>query len=197
MAAVIAIGSSTGGPKVLKEIFTGMPRLGVSILLVQHMPKYINEGLRASLDRVTDMDVVLARDGMDIAPGRFFIAPGDLHMTIERNRTLRLNAGAPVCHVCPAIDVLMTSFKPSPPLNLMGVILTGMGRDGADGMVHLKALGAKTLAQEKQSCAVFGMPQRAIETGAVDFVGSPAAIARKIREAGTVARANRSAGLTA
>ncbi len=159
-----------------------MPRLALSILLVQHMPLYINERLRNSLDAVTGMNVLIAEDGMKIEPGQLLIAPSEQHMMVERNQVVKLVTAPPVCHVCPAVDVLMQSFTRIPRVELTGVILTGMGKDGADGVVHLTSLGAKTMAQDKESSAVFGMPRRAIETGVVDFVGRPKQIADKIRK---------------
>lgn len=165
---------------VLREIFTGMPRVAAAFLLVQHMPAFINERLRNSLDAVTDLDVVMAETGMPLAPGQLVIAPSGQHMKVRNNKSLELVSGEPVCHVCPAADVLMSSFKADPSLRLTGVVLTGMGRDGSDGISHIKRIGGRTFAQNEETAAVYGMPRRAIETGDVDFVGTPEEIAAKI-----------------
>jgi two-component system chemotaxis response regulator CheB len=181
---LIVMGASTGGPAALREIFTGMPRLHAAILLVQHMPAFINRSVVATLARISELDVVLAEDGETLAPGRLVVAPSGRHMTLEAGRTIRLADGEPVQFVCPSVDVLMRSLSGASGTALTGIVLTGMGSDGADGLAHMKALGAETIVQNEASCAVFGMPKRAIERGGVDRILEPRQIAARIREIG-------------
>jgi two-component system, chemotaxis family, protein-glutamate methylesterase/glutaminase len=178
-SALVVIGASTGGVRALCELFDHLPALPAAVLIVQHMPAYIQPSFVRSLGQHTPMPVDLARDGAMLAPGSVLLAPAGVHCAIERNRVIRLVGGPHVNFVCPAIDVTMRSVEPSS-APLLGVLLTGMGRDGAAGMVHLKNLGARTVAQNEASCAVFGMPKEAWNTGGVDHLLPPEGIARWI-----------------
>ena len=177
---IIVIGASAGGPRILRELFNGMPRLNASVVLVQHMPKFINQSLCRTLDEVTDMHVKIARDGMDLEPGVVYVAPSEHHLSFMDNRLIHLHQGEKVHFVRPSVDVTMKSLNRQPNALLMGVILTGMGKDGADGIRHVKRLGGITLAQDEQSSIIYGMPKVAAATGDVDFIGTPIEIQKKL-----------------
>jgi two-component system chemotaxis response regulator CheB len=178
---IVVIGASAGGPRVLKTLFHGMPRLKASVIVVQHMPKFINDSLRDSLAAGTRMRVVIAQNG-DRLEDAVYIAPSEVHLVIRHNRTLRLAHGQKVNYVCPAVDVTMNSLFMEFGASFIGVVMTGMGRDGADGVVHIKRIGGVTLAQDEKTSSIFGMPKEAIATGCVDFVLPPEKIRVKIAE---------------
>lgn len=166
----------------LREFFHGLPRLNATILLVQHMPAFINESIRATLDAETEMDVVLANDGVAIERGVVYIAPTGVHMKLVKNHRIRLAAGEKVNYVCPAIDVTMQSLQREPKFKFFGVVLTGMGDDGAAGIVHIKRIRGVTFSQNQETCRVYGMPKVAAATGCVDFVMRPVDIRNKLIE---------------
>jgi two-component system, chemotaxis family, protein-glutamate methylesterase/glutaminase len=177
---IVVIGASAGGPRVLRTLFQGMPRLRAGVIVVQHMPRFINDSLRDSLAAETTMRVVLARNGDAIENGTVYVAPSEVHLVVRHNRTIRLAHGEKVNYVCPAVDVTMNSLAMELGASFVGVVMTGMGRDGADGVMHVKRIGGVTLAQDEATSSIFGMPKEAIETGCVDFVLPPDAIRRKI-----------------
>lgn len=177
---LVIIGSSAGGPRILKELFSGLPRLKAAVVLVQHMPAFVNEPLTKSLDNITDMDVVLAQDGDFLKNGTVHVVPSGRHCVIEQNRMLRFSGMEKVNFVCPAVDVTMESVAADKKQQLTGIILTGMGRDGARGIVHMKSLGATTVAQDEATSIIYGMPQEAQKTGKIDFVLSTKSIAQKL-----------------
>jgi len=179
--SLILVGASTGGVRALSELFTHLPRLNAAIVLVQHMPAYIQASFARSLGALTPMDVAMAKDGEVLEVGTVRIAPADMHCVLEENCRIRLDGGPRVHFVRPAVDVTMKSVLPCrPPGVLVGVLLTGMGRDGAEGMVHLKRNGARTVAQDEASCAVFGMPKEAWVAGGVDCLLPPVGIAQRL-----------------
>lgn len=179
--SLIVVGASTGGVRALGELFSHLPRLNAAVLLVQHMPAYIQASFVRSLGAQTPMHVALAKSGEELEVGTVRIAPADVHCVLEENRRVRLEASPRVHFVRPAVDVTMKSVLPCrPPGVLVGVLLTGMGRDGAEGMVHLKRIGARTVAQDEASCAVFGMPKEAWIAGGVDCLLPPAGIAQRL-----------------
>jgi two-component system, chemotaxis family, protein-glutamate methylesterase/glutaminase len=177
---IIVIGSSAGGPRALKWIFTGLPRLDAGVIVVQHMPKFINESLRDSLSSVTSMSVSIAEDNAALESGRVYIAPSEVHLTVSENRMLRLLRGDKVNYVCPSADVTMKSLAWDLGVRFVGVVITGMGRDGADGIAHIKRIGGSTIAQDEKTSSIFGMPREAIRTGCVDFILPPDDIRRKL-----------------
>ncbi len=177
---IIVMGSSAGGPRILKEIFSGMPKLNAGMVLVQHMPRFINQSLRESISRVTEMTVAVAEDGDMLENGKVHIAPSELHLQLVQNRHLRLIKGEKINFVCPSVDVTMMSLKPMDGMKMYGVILTGMGRDGADGIAYMKRIGGVTVAQNEETSAVFGMPKEAAATGCVDYVLSPVEIRERL-----------------
>ncbi len=176
---IIVIGISTGGPQVLRHLFEGVPKLNASILLVQHMPKWINESMRKTLDASTDMDVLIAEDGAVLKPATIYVAPSTLHMEVINNSSIRLYEAPKVCFVCPSIDITMASIVKSRK-KIAAVVLTGIGKDGANGLAHVKKIGGVTFAQDKASSTIYGMPQAAANTGCVDFVAPPSQIVQHL-----------------
>jgi two-component system chemotaxis response regulator CheB len=179
---IVIIGSSAGGPRILRELFTGIPFLDGSIVIVQHMPKFVNESLRDHLNNCTDMMVSVAQDGDRLEKGRVYVAPSEVHLELVNNQRIRLFNGEKVNFARPSVDVTMKSLKNEPRFALIGIILTGMGRDGAEGISHIKNIGGITIAQNEMTCAVYGMPKKAIETGNIDWVLKPDRIKDKLVE---------------
>lgn len=170
---LVVIGTSTGGPKALQEVIPLIPRsIPAGILIVQHMPKGFTKSLAERLDSLSQITVREAADGDEIQPGVALIAPGDYHMLLQKSGSrygVKLTQDPPVGGHRPAVDVMMKSVL-GIGLDLVGVILTGMGSDGAEAMVQIKASGGKTIAQDKDTCVVFGMPKVAIEKNCIDKI---------------------------
>lgn len=172
---IIAIGASTGGTEALREVLTRMPRNSPGTLVVQHMPAKFTTSFAERLDSLCEMKVKEAEDGDSVVNGQVLIAPGNFHMLLKRSGAryyVTVKNGPMVHHQRPAADVLFKSVAKYAGANALGIILTGMGSDGADGMVHMKEAGGKNIAQDEKSCVVFGMPKEAIRLGAVDKVVS-------------------------
>ena len=177
---LVVVGASAGGPRILKEIFTSLPRLMGCVIVVQHMPHFINESLCRTLNAQTDMTVKLAQEGDLLQNGVVYVAPSEHHLLITNNEHIRLAAGEKVNWVCPSIDVTMKSLIKKDGIQLMGVVLTGMGNDGAEGLVYMKSIGAKTITQDSETSIINGMPKEAMKTGKVDLVLSPVQIHHKL-----------------
>jgi two-component system chemotaxis response regulator CheB len=180
---LIAIGASTGGTEALREILVRLPESSPPVLVVQHMPEMFTKLFARRLDGLCPMGVDEAVDGEPVLPGRAYIAPGGIHMLVnrtERGLAIALDRGPLVNRHRPAVDVLFNSVAKNVGRNAVGVILTGMGADGAAGMRELKQAGARTLAQDRASCVVFGMPKAAIDNGSIDRVLPLGAIAGEI-----------------
>ncbi len=178
---IIAIGASTGGTEALREVITRMPRNAPGILVVQHMPAKFTTSFAERLDSLSDMTVKEAQDGDTVTDGLVLIAPGNFHMLLKRSGAryhVVVKTGPMVHHQRPAVDVLFRSVAQYAGANAVGIVLTGMGSDGAEGLALMKQAGARTIAQDEQSCVVFGMPKEAIKTGAVDKVVSLPRIAQ-------------------
>jgi two-component system chemotaxis response regulator CheB len=170
---VIAIGASTGGTKAIESVLTAMPPSTPGTLIVQHMPETFTHAFAERLNALCAMEVREARDNDHVVPGLALIAPGNRHMVLQRsggNYVARIKDGPRVHYQRPSVDVLFHSVARQAGRNAVGVILTGMGADGAKGLLSMRANGACTLAQDEQSCVVFGMPKEAIKLGAVDEV---------------------------
>jgi two-component system chemotaxis response regulator CheB len=174
---VISIAASTGGPQSLIWLLPGLPEdIPASFLVVQHMPKGFTSQFAQRLDKVCKINVKEAENGDILGDGWVFIAPGDYHVTLERmehngeERIIRLNQDPPVWGVRPSADVLFSSVADCCGKNAMGIILTGMGRDGALGIKKIKDAGGITLVQTPETALIGGMPKAAINTGAVDHV---------------------------
>jgi two-component system chemotaxis response regulator CheB len=172
---VVAIGASTGGTEALREILQAMPAGCPGLVIVQHMPELFTKAFADRLDQLCTIDVKEAENGDRILSGRALIAPGNRHMLLRRSGghySVEVTDGPLVSRHRPSVDVLFRSTAQAAGPNSVGVILTGMGNDGAAGMFELKAAGAATIAQDEASCVVFGMPKEAIARGAVDDVVS-------------------------
>lgn len=171
--AVIAVGASTGGTEAIKTLLVTLPPDAPGILIAQHMPEGFTRSFAARLDSLSRMRVKEAEEGERVLPGHAYIAPGHSHLLLQRsgaNYLLRLSQSEPVNRHRPSVDVLFRSVAAHAGPNAVGVILTGMGKDGSQGMLEMRLAGAHTLAQDEASCVVFGMPKEAIATGAVDEV---------------------------
>ncbi len=163
---IVALGASTGGPLAVMQVLKMLPPgLGLTVLIVQHMASSLMAGYAEWLDRDSPLSVRLARGGERLVPGVALVAPGNYHLCL-RNGQFQVNTEAPVNSCRPSVDVLFESLAAECPRAVVGVLLTGIGRDGAKGMAALKASGAHTIAQDEASSVVFGMPRTAIELGA-------------------------------
>lgn len=164
---VIVLGASTGGVSAIGDILSALPALPVPMVIVQHMPDIYVERFALRLNKMVPHDVALARDGERIRPGCVRIAPGRGHVRIsghKRSIVTEVASGPPVSGHCPSVDVLFRSAA-TLNANVLGVLLTGMGKDGASGLCELRSMGAWTLAQDEATSVVFGMPRVAIEGG--------------------------------
>ncbi|MCB1832100.1 MAG: chemotaxis response regulator protein-glutamate methylesterase [Geminicoccaceae bacterium] len=167
---IVAIGASTGGVQVIREIIEAMPASAAAILVTQHMPAEFTDRFARRMDRDVAMKVVEARDGDRVLPGHVHIAPGGRHLELARsgaNYVCRVHDGEPVSGHRPSVDVLFRSVALTAGGNSIGVILTGMGSDGAKGLLAMREAGASTIGQDEASCTVYGMPRVANEIGAV------------------------------
>lgn len=172
-SGLILIGASTGGTQAIEALLTRMPSNVPPILIVQHMPPLFTKAFADRLDKVCPMRVVESAGNEFIEPGVAYIAPGDHHLVVERHGLklkTALKDGPPVHYQRPAVDVLFHSAARLQGVPMVAAILTGMGQDGADGMLALRQAGAETLAEDEQSCVVFGMPKEAIARGAAKHV---------------------------
>ena len=180
---VIAIGASTGGTEAIRRVITAFPANMPGIVIVQHMPPGFTKHFSDNLNEICEMEVREAQSGDRVMPGRVLIAPGGKHMTVRRSGGIYLvdcQEGENVNGHCPSVDVLFHSVARYVAGNAVGVILTGMGGDGADGLLAMRQAGAKTIAQDEATCIVFGMPKVAIERGGVERIGSLDAIPQMI-----------------
>lgn len=170
---LIAIGASTGGTEAIKDILVRMPPDCPPILITQHMPEGFTRMFAARLNRECRITVREAQHDDRLQPGVAFIAPGNRHLLVKKRAsgyTCQLSDAEPVSRHKPSVDVLFGSVASQVGRHAVGVILTGMGRDGASGMAEMKRAGAYNIAQDEQSCVVFGMPREAINAGAIDTV---------------------------
>ena len=170
---ILAIGASTGGTEAIKDVLTKLPRNIPGTVIVQHMPPDFTTAFAARLDSLCPFDVKEAKNGDSVRPGLALIAPGNYHMMLSRSGAqyfVRVITGPMVHHQRPAVDVLFKSVARFAGSNAAGVILTGMGKDGAEGLLEMKKTGSKTISQDEASSVVFGMPKEAIKIGAADRV---------------------------
>jgi two-component system chemotaxis response regulator CheB len=169
---VVAIGTSTGGTQALEAVLTQLPATCLGIVIVQHMPEKFTAMFAERLNGLCQIEVREARNGDRVIPGRALIAPGGRHMMLKRNGAqymVEVVDGPVVNRHKPSVDVLFRSAAKYAGANALGIIMTGMGDDGARGMKEMHDAGAKTIAQDEASCVVFGMPKEAIKLGAVDL----------------------------
>jgi two-component system chemotaxis response regulator CheB len=171
---IIAIGASTGGVQSLYDLLTEMPANSPAIAIVQHMPEHFTRSFAKRLNQVCNVEVKEAEDGDLLFPGRVLIAPGNKHMLIKNSPSMGYRVivkdGPLVCRHRPSVDVLFQSVAQEAGAHAIGVILTGMGKDGSKGMLKMKETGAITIAENEETCVVFGMPKEAIKLNAVDHV---------------------------
>lgn len=183
---IIAIGASTGGTIAIEAVLRAMPVTAPAIVIVQHMPKHFTKAFADRLNGLCAIEVREASDGDSVTPGLALIAPGDRHMLLRRDGAryvVAVKDGARVHHQRPAVDVLFQSVARAAGQNAVAALLTGMGADGAAGMVGLRASGAYTIAQNEESCVVFGMPKEAITLGGADEVRPLGEIAHALLQA--------------
>ncbi|WP_300455012.1 chemotaxis response regulator protein-glutamate methylesterase [Desulfobacula sp.] len=179
---IIAIGASTGGTEAIKNVLTRLPHNTPGIVVVQHMPAQFTTSFAQRLNELCQMRVKEAQNGDTVINGQVLIAPGNYHMILKRSGAryyVAVKTGPLVHYQRPAVDVLFKSVARFAGANALGIILTGMGKDGAAGMLDMKKAGAVNIAQDERSSVVFGMPKEAINIGAVDYVQDINAIANK------------------
>lgn len=170
---VVAIGASTGGTKAIETVLTAMPATAPGIVIVQHMPEHFTKSFAERLDSLCAIEVKESEDGDTVTPGRAIIARGNHHMVLRRSGAryyVQVKGGPLVCRQRPAAEVLFKSVARYAGQNAVGAILTGMGNDGAQGLLKMREEGAHTIAQDEKSCVVFGMPKEAIKAGAAETV---------------------------
>ena len=189
---LLIIGASTGGTEAIKSFLLKMPSDCPGILITQHMPAGFTKSFADRLDSLCQISVSEAKGGERILPGHAYLAPGDRHLLLARsgaNYVTKLSDADPVSRHKPSVDVLFESASEAAGKNAIGVILTGMGKDGAVGMAKMKAAGAYNFSQDEESCVVFGMPKEAIAHGGVDEVLSlnnlPAAVLGQLMKSGS------------
>ena len=181
--SILCIASSTGGPDVLKKIFSDLEKLPIPVLIVQHMPPVFTTQLAKGLDQISKMTVKEAAVGDIIEPGVAYLVPGDFHMVIEKKNDkyqINLNQDPKVCYVRPAADVTFQSVAENFTGKVLGVILTGMGNDGANGSGMLKNKDCRILIQDEDSSVVWGMPKAVYEKGFYDIQLTPSDIVKAI-----------------
>ncbi|MEZ5308097.1 MAG: chemotaxis protein CheB, partial [Pyrinomonadaceae bacterium] len=170
---IIAIGASTGGTQALEKLLKNFPVNSPGTVIVQHMPPGFTKAFANRLNDLCKVEVVEAKNGDVVVPGRVLIAPGGVHMLLRRRGaeySVVLKDGPAVSYQKPSVDVLFESVAKNAGSNAVGAILTGMGSDGARGLLKMKQSGAHTIAQDEHTCVVFGMPKAAIQLEAVEEV---------------------------
>jgi two-component system chemotaxis response regulator CheB len=186
--SIVCIGASTGGTESLREVLTSLPANSPGIVIVQHMPERFTASFAKRLDGLCEVDVKEAADGDAVLRGRVLIAPGNFHTMLERsgaNYRVSVKSGPLVSRHRPSVDVLFRSAARSAGSNAVGVIMTGMGDDGARGLEEMQKAGARTIAQDEATSVVFGMPKEAIARGCVDRIVPLQQIAAELLRAAT------------
>jgi two-component system, chemotaxis family, protein-glutamate methylesterase/glutaminase len=167
---VVAIGASTGGTNAIQEVLTHLPADSPGIVITQHIPAIFSLAFAKRLDQICPFEVREAREGDEVLPGRVLIAPGNFHLLLRRSAgryQVEVRSGPQVCYQRPSVDVMFTSVAEAAGAHAVGVLLTGMGADGAQGMLTMKQAGAVTIAQDEASSVVYGMPREALRLGGV------------------------------
>lgn len=172
---IVAIGTSTGGPRALQEVLTKLPKdLPAAVLIVQHMPPGFTKSLSMRLDSLSAINVKEAEEGDILKPGWAYIAPGDYHMVVNKARNdeymISVNKEPPVTGHRPSVNVMMKSVAECGHKSIIAVMMTGMGNDGSEGILDIKKAGGKTIAQDESTCIVYGMPKAAVNNGAIDTI---------------------------
>ncbi len=180
---IIAIGASTGGVQALTEVLTALPSTAPGVLVVQHMPEKFTASFAQRLDSLCELEVKEAADGDRLFPGRVLIAPGGKHMLLKRSGAeylVRVKDGPEVFHQRPSVEVMFNSVAEVAGENAVGALLTGMGADGALGLLAMRKAGARTICQNESTCVVFGMPAEGIKCGGAERVLPLDRIARNL-----------------
>ena len=167
---IVAIGTSTGGTQALEVVLTALPRLCAGIVIVQHMPEVFTEAFAQRLNSLCEIEVLEAKNNDRVIPGRALIAPGGKHMLLKRSGAqyhVEVVEGPLVNRHRPSVDVLFRSVAKFAGKNALGIIMTGMGDDGARGLKEMRDAGAYTLGENEETCVVYGMPKEAMKLGAV------------------------------
>jgi two-component system chemotaxis response regulator CheB len=170
---LIAIGASTGGTEAIERVLTDLPENVPGIVITQHIPVGFSRGFANRLNQICRIEVKEAEDGDTTSAGLALVAPGDLHMLLRKagnGYRVAVKGGPRVCYQRPSVDVLFSSVAESAGRHAVGLLLTGMGTDGAQGLLRMRQAGARTIAQDEASCVVFGMPREAIRMGAAERV---------------------------
>ncbi len=172
---IIAIGTSTGGPRALQEVIPLLPAdIPAAVLIVQHMPPGFTHSLAARLDSLSLIRVKEAEEGDVLRAGHAYIAPGDYHMLVRKGTgeeyKLTINQGPPVTGHRPSVNAMMDSVASCEHKRVVAVMMTGMGSDGSDGILKIKQNGGNTIAQNEETCVVYGMPKSAVNAGAIDII---------------------------
>jgi len=182
---ILAIGASTGGTEAIKDVLVRLPRNTPGTLIVQHMPEHFTKSFADRLNQLCAMEVREARNLDPVVPGVALLAPGNFHMILKRSGAryyVEVKDGPRVHHQRPAVDVTFHSVARYAGANAVGVILTGMGADGAEGLLAMRQAGAHTIGQDEATCVVYGMPKEAAKVGAVEVVSPLEMIASRICE---------------
>lgn len=182
---IVIIGSSTGGPFILEQIFAQFPKIPAVIIIVQHLPENFTNAFCEHIKILTHMQVMIATSSYHIKEGEIIIAPAGKHLLLSNNRTIIFQDGPKLHGVKPAVDYTMLSLRNREEDHLAGVVLTGMGHDGAAGIAHIKSLKGLTIAQDPNTSPIKSMPQAAIDTGMVTEILSPLDIRKALIRFGT------------
>ncbi len=184
-SSLIAIGASTGGTQAVEAVLRALPRESPPVVIVQHIPAMFSLAFAERLERLCTIGVREAADGDPLRPGLALVAPGNRHLTVEAAADggwrARLGDGPKVRYQRPSVDVLFQSVAANVGASATGVILTGMGNDGAEGLLAMRRAGARTIAQDESTCVVYGMPREAVAAGAVERILPLGAIASGLR----------------
>ena len=180
-AEIIIIGTSTGGPKALFEVIPKLPGdMPVPIIIIQHMPLYFTTSLAKRMNEITQIPVKEAEEGDKLESGKVFIAKGDYHLTIDKDKKVRFNQDPPHWAVRPSMSITLFSAIKIYGGKILAVVLTGMGKDGSDGISALKKAGGKCIVQNEATCTVFGMPKAVIDDGNADKIVPLSNISKEI-----------------
>jgi two-component system chemotaxis response regulator CheB len=177
---IIIIGVSTGGPLLLQEIFSSLPVINAAVLIVQHIYPMFDKAISERLNELSVMDVRLAEDGQRITSGTAYVAPSRKYLKLESNERIKLIECNNLDYCRSSINVAMKSLVKHNAGKIVGVVLTGMGTDGAEGITHIKNLGGATIAQDRETSVIYNMPEAAQATGSVDYVLSKEQIGSKL-----------------
>jgi two-component system chemotaxis response regulator CheB len=170
---VIAIGASTGGTEAIASVLTKLPASTPGMVIAQHIPPIFSRAFANRLNEICAIEVKEAEEGDVLRPGLALVAPGDFHMLLRKaggRYSVNIKTGPRVCYQRPSVDVLFSSVAEAAGSRAVGILLTGMGADGSQGLLKMRQAGARTIAQNEATCVVFGMPREAINLGAAEQI---------------------------